>query len=850
MSIVGYSTLEVIPSVKGFRGQLEKQTSGDFAAAGKRGGAQFGDAAGREAGSRFSRGLKSSLAPAAGLLAGAGVVALFKDVVGAASAAEQATGGVAAVFKDYADTVIEDSKKAADGLGLSATAYQELITLSGALLKNKGISDFADQAKGLIDIGADLAAQYGGSTRQAVEALNSALRGESDPIEKYAISLNDAAVQSVLAANGQKELTGAALEQAKTQARLTLITQQSADAQGANAREAETFAGSSARLTANLEDMKVELGSKVLPVLADFVGFLKNDGLPALEGAGGVIAGAAKAFDGLPTPIKAATAALVAFKIAQATGAGAALGGGLSSLNSGLDSTRVRAMLAADAYRNLRTGQLEIVNNSAKFTPAVGRMTASLGALRVAGSGAGAGLRRGLGNAVGLVGGPWGAAFIAGTAIVAKFWQEQQKAKQRVEEFTATLDKQTGALTESSRELAAKTLLDSGALKIAKDLGINLETVTDAALGQKDALAALNAELAQYVPSQMAVSSAGRGFAGAIGEQGIRADKLSGAIESLNGTVDKSRNKQGLLSEALGKSSSDADKSAASTSGYSTALNNAVTAVQKLLDKENERRNANLAARRDALGLAQALADARKEAGEGEKTLNRNKQAGRDNEAALIDLADQWNNSAASVKNAEGAYDKIRNSFLTIATQMGATKDQAKALADQLLGIPKKNAYQVSTPGMKKALEDAKRLRELMLPGAQIGYTNRAEREDRRRGFATGGLIGGRGSGTSDSNLIWASRGEFMQRKAAVDYYGTDFMRKINNLQLPRFAGGGQVGGGSVTAPVMGSEIRGTLRLDRDGVAYIEGVAMSAVGAGSAGARQAELMSATDGIQR
>lgn len=60
--------------------------------------------------------------------------------------------------------------------------------------------------------------------------------------------------------------------------------------------------------------------------------------------------------------------------------------------------------------------------------------------------------------------------------------------------------------------------------------------------------------------------------------------------------------------------------------------------------------------------------------------------------------------------------------------------------------------------------------------------------------FADGGAISGPGTGTSDSMLARVSNGEFVQRAAAVDYYGASFMHAINNLQLPRFASGGLVG--------------------------------------------------------
>lgn len=48
-------------------------------------------------------------------------------------------------------------------------------------------------------------------------------------------------------------------------------------------------------------------------------------------------------------------------------------------------------------------------------------------------------------------------------------------------------------------------------------------------------------------------------------------------------------------------------------------------------------------------------------------------------------------------------------------------------------------------------------------------------------GYATGGLITGAGTGTSDDIPIWASNGEFMMKASAVNTLGTDVMNTINN---------------------------------------------------------------------
>ena len=65
---------------------------------------------------------------------------------------------------------------------------------------------------------------------------------------------------------------------------------------------------------------------------------------------------------------------------------------------------------------------------------------------------------------------------------------------------------------------------------------------------------------------------------------------------------------------------------------------------------------------------------------------------------------------------------------------------------------------------------------------------------DTAPGFAGGGKLRGPGTGTSDSILMWGSNGEFMMRKRAVDYYGSDFMSRLNQMRLPRYATGGDIG--------------------------------------------------------
>ena len=80
--------------------------------------------------------------------------------------------------------------------------------------------------------------------------------------------------------------------------------------------------------------------------------------------------------------------------------------------------------------------------------------------------------------------------------------------------------------------------------------------------------------------------------------------------------------------------------------------------------------------------------------------------------------------------------------------------------------------------------------------GAAITSIIASAAEPSTQGFATGGHITGKGTGTSDDIPIWASNGEFMIRAAAVEKLGLANLDYINRTGMlpPRFATGGMIG--------------------------------------------------------
>ena len=217
--------------------------------------------------------------------AGAAATAVGAKCVSMASNFEQSSGAIDDVFKGGAAKMHKFANAAARTAGLSANSYNELATVLGAQLKNGGtsIDQLAGKTDGLIKQGSDMAAMFGGSTKQAVEAISSALKGERDPIEKYGVSLKQAQIDAEAAALGFTKVGNSFSNEAQQAATLSLITKQTADAHGKFGRESETLENKIQRLKAGVENFGTRIGTALLPVTKDVVDALVDKFAPATE---------------------------------------------------------------------------------------------------------------------------------------------------------------------------------------------------------------------------------------------------------------------------------------------------------------------------------------------------------------------------------------------------------------------------------------------------------------------------------------------------------------------------------------------------------------------------------------
>src|SRR5262245_32826076 len=220
-----------------------------------------------------SRGITGAFA-AVGVGVGVGAaVAGIKSMVTAASDLEEQIGKTRVVFGQSSDTVVAWSKTTATAFGESQRQALNAASGFGALLAPLGLvgDAAATQSKQLTELGADLASFYNTDVQDALDAIRSGLVGEVEPLRRYGVLLSEARVKAEAMAESGKKTEAALTDQDKVLARINLILQDSTQAQGDFARSSDRLAGQTKILTAQLDDMKVEIGEQLLPEVTDLV---------------------------------------------------------------------------------------------------------------------------------------------------------------------------------------------------------------------------------------------------------------------------------------------------------------------------------------------------------------------------------------------------------------------------------------------------------------------------------------------------------------------------------------------------------------------------------------------------
>jgi hypothetical protein len=204
------------------------------------------------------------------VLPAAAAIGTFTSVIApaikAASDFQEATSKVNVVFGRASKSVKDFANDAARNLGQSKQAVLDAAGTFGTFGKAAGLAgeDLSTFTTDFVTLSTDLASFNNTSPEEAVMAIGAALRGESEPLRRYGVLLNDAVLKQEAMTLGIYKGKGALTSQQKVLAAQAAIYKQTNDAQGDFMRTSDGLANSQRTLKATFDDIKVSIGNAFL----------------------------------------------------------------------------------------------------------------------------------------------------------------------------------------------------------------------------------------------------------------------------------------------------------------------------------------------------------------------------------------------------------------------------------------------------------------------------------------------------------------------------------------------------------------------------------------------------------
>lgn len=276
-----------------------------------------------------------------------GLQAAGRAVIGTATDINESLTKNQVLFGKYAGDVAKFSDSTAKSFGISKKAALEATGTFGNLFValDIGPKKAAAMSVELTKLAADLASFNNASPEEALEAIRSGLVGETEPLRKFGVNLNDATLRAEALSLGLVKNTKESLDpQTKALAVNALLFKQTEKAQGDFARTSDGLANQQRILKARFSDAAGELGTRLLPVVTKAAQGL-NSLADAFSGSGSSSRGLSRDIRRLKGDFEEVAPA---FKVG-----GAIIGGVFTGM---ADAARRRLGGILDVFDGLKTG--------------------------------------------------------------------------------------------------------------------------------------------------------------------------------------------------------------------------------------------------------------------------------------------------------------------------------------------------------------------------------------------------------------------------------------------------------------------------------------------------------------
>lgn len=224
-------------------------------------------------------------------LAGAQVTrGLWATVTAASDLTEAGNRAITVFGRDGVQAVQRFSKISSQAFGISRREFQDTAGTFGAMLIPLGVlpKRAADMSVAMTKLAGDLSSFHNANPSDVLMDLRSGLAGETEPLRKFGISLNDARLKAEALRLGLSDGKATLDANAKAQAAYSLIMSdaQKTGAVGDFARTQGQLANQLRVARAATEDAAVGFGKILQPAVRSGVRYLTREVLPAVQAFG------------------------------------------------------------------------------------------------------------------------------------------------------------------------------------------------------------------------------------------------------------------------------------------------------------------------------------------------------------------------------------------------------------------------------------------------------------------------------------------------------------------------------------------------------------------------------------
>lgn len=170
------------------------------------------------------------------------------------------------------------SATTASAVGRTTQQMREFSSVSQAMLSSMlgSAEAAAPMSKALSQLAVDMGSFWNVADKDAFAALRSGIAGESEPLKRFGIVMNDASLNAYALAQGISVTTQQMTEAEKTTLRYHYILDQTKMVQGDAVRTSDSFANQLKALNAQFEESSRKLGQQLMPQAQMFVSIARD----------------------------------------------------------------------------------------------------------------------------------------------------------------------------------------------------------------------------------------------------------------------------------------------------------------------------------------------------------------------------------------------------------------------------------------------------------------------------------------------------------------------------------------------------------------------------------------------